>query len=421
MSKKLLFSALMLVAVYVFIELFCWVAIRIIIGGDTPNVTAIRERRVEVLESKEPRTATAVAATRWEGVVLHPYLGYAGDPTEERFNEYGFREVEGFLSEASDAVIVAITGGSVAQSVWKRTREHLAESLAALPEFEGRPIQVISLSLFGYKQPQQLASVSYYLTLGGRLDMLINVDGFNEIGNGRNIDAYTEGSAHPAYPSPKAWVPLSGAISSPASTAKAGEIRLLRDARLGTARFAESLRWSITANLAWVLADRLLGVRIIALNDEIVEDVMGRYSANRGATVAREEVYDYVADLWMRSSVQIEILGRGNHFSYYHFLQPNQYVPDSKPFTETERKIALNDHDQFEHHVIAGDPRLRSEAKELERHGVRFFDLSSVFAEETGEIYIDGCCHTNHKGDRMIAERPGLSSKPRTMGPSLAC
>ncbi len=403
MSKKLLFSTLMIGAAYVFIETLSWSAIHII-GIETPSMTAIRERRSEVLESKEPRTATAVAATRWEGVVLHPYLGYAGDPVEERFNGYGYRDDEGFLNADEDAVIVAMTGGSVAQSVWKRTKDYLTESISAIPEFSGRRVHVISLGLFGYKQPQQLASVSYYLTLGGRIDILVNLDGFNEIGSGHNIDAFKEGTSHPAYPSPRAWVPLSGAIASPASTAMAGEIRLLREARIGTAQLADSLAFSPTANLAWVFIDRLLGKRILALNDQIVRDVMSRYSANRGATIPAHQVYEYIADLWVRSSAQLEFLGRGNHFSYYHFLQPNQYLPKSKPLTKKERKIALNDRGQFEQNVVAGYPLLQRQAPELSSLGVRFFDLSGIFSEERGEIYVDSCCHTNRRGDMMIAK-----------------
>ena len=33
----------------------------------------------------------------------------------------------------------------------------------------------------GWKQPQQLLALSWILALGGELDVLINVDGFNEV------------------------------------------------------------------------------------------------------------------------------------------------------------------------------------------------------------------------------------------------
>lgn|SRR3990172_9011440 len=41
---------------------------------------------------------------------------------------------------------------------------------------------------------------------------------------------------------------------------------------------------------------------------------------------------------------------------FYHFLQPNQYVPRSKPFAPGERELARRRSSPFRHHVQNGYP-----------------------------------------------------------------
>ena len=74
--------------------------------------------------------------------------------------------------------------------------------------------------------------------------------------------------------------------------------------------------------------------------------------------VAPEAVYDFLADLWMRSSLQMELLARGSAISYYHFLQPTQYVPQSKTAVGREKRL-WDEEGRFARHVLAGYPLLQ--------------------------------------------------------------
>src|SRR6185436_6541397 len=68
-----------------------------------------------------------------------------------------------------------------------------AEALNAIPRFANKPIRILSFALGGHKQPQQLMILTYYLSLGQPLDVIINVDGFNEISTAPGIvDAGTD-------------------------------------------------------------------------------------------------------------------------------------------------------------------------------------------------------------------------------------
>ena len=39
----------------------------------------------------------------------------------------------------------------------------------------------VNLALFGYKQPQQLTTLAYLMSIGGQFDLVLNIDGFNEV------------------------------------------------------------------------------------------------------------------------------------------------------------------------------------------------------------------------------------------------
>jgi hypothetical protein len=53
--------------------------------------------------------------------------------------------------------------------------------LERLDRFRGKEIVILSLATGGYKQPQQLMALTYLLALGAHFDLVINVDGFNEV------------------------------------------------------------------------------------------------------------------------------------------------------------------------------------------------------------------------------------------------
>src|SRR6185436_13391576 len=47
--------------------------------------------------------------------------------------------------------------------------------------FSGKEIVPLCFSHEGYKQPQQLLVLAYFLSIGQPLDLVVNIDGFNEV------------------------------------------------------------------------------------------------------------------------------------------------------------------------------------------------------------------------------------------------
>ena len=91
---------------------------------------------------------------------------------------------------------------------------------------------------------------------------------------------------------------------------------------------------------------------------------------------------------------------------YLHALQPNQYVPGSKPFTPFERKVAiLPAQNATRRAAEAGYPKLISAGSHLAEMGLPFLDLTRIFEKVEEPIYRDGCCHYHTRGYDMIASR----------------
>jgi hypothetical protein len=92
-----------------------------------------------------------------------------------------------------------------------------------------------------------------------------------------------------------------------------------------------------------------------------------------------------------------------NQIRYFHFLQPNQYLAESKPIGRAEANVALSDRSPFARPVRLGYPLLRAKAPQLLGAGVAFTDLTQVFADHPEPIYKNDCCHVTDAGDQILA------------------
>jgi hypothetical protein len=51
-----------------------------------------------------------------------------------------------------------------------------------LPALADKEIVLLNFGSGGFRQPQQLLILTYFFLIGQRLDLVINLDGFNEVG-----------------------------------------------------------------------------------------------------------------------------------------------------------------------------------------------------------------------------------------------
>ena len=107
----------------------------------------------------------------------------------------------------------------------------------------------------------------------------------------------------------------------------------------------------------WCLWDRWLISKIVDLGQELVStqrrDGLG-FAARGPSTEPVNEPFDFtgIVEMWSNCSLQMDRLCRANGILYLHVLQPNQYLPGSKPFTEIE-KTRMITRNQCNGNVIA--------------------------------------------------------------------
>ncbi|MEM8959956.1 MAG: hypothetical protein AAGD38_00620 [Acidobacteriota bacterium] len=346
--------------------------------------------------------------------VLHPYLGYVLDQTFKRRHirthpeaaNLGFPHSHHPLiwRPADDRVVVGVFGGSLANQLVVMGHRTLVNELGALPAYRGKRIIIVNLALPGQKQPQQLMTLNYVLALGGHLDVIVNIDGFNEMIKPIR-DNLTFG-VHPIYP--RTWRNQAAAVDGELRKVF-GEIYFLHDRRRARAmRFVTApWRFSSIAGLIFTAGDGIDAKRIAELEEARGEFTLtDSFQAVGPAYDESDEaqIYADLIDIWRRSSVQMHALAMENGIDYHHFLQPNQYDPGSKKLSAHELKLTEYSKGRYRKITETAYPLLRQVGSEMCRDGVTFHDASGVFREETDTYYIDDCCHLNRRGNNFLAK-----------------
>ena len=325
--------------------------------------------------------------------ISHPFYGFSHHRASSELNAMPLQ------LRQEDTVVIGLLGGSVAQDVQPFLQFALNRWFAA-----NRPPRqpvVLSLAIGGAKQPQQTMIVVNNLLLGGEFDLIVNLDGFNEmVFSGEN---FGEGVS-PFFS--RAWHNRVGLTR--ADTLRAGRIGVLRreQARLAAAEETSPLRRSALFGLANRWRQERIAAQIIRRNQELAASEsaysLERHGPRRWLT-AEDAVFAATARLWYRGSVALARLAELAGAEYYHFLQPNQYVPGSKPLSPGEREFAYDPLMSNKRSVEKGYPLLRAFNRDLQNQGVNYFDLTAIFADHPETLYKDECCHLNDRGNELLA------------------
>ena len=338
-------------------------------------------------------------------LIRHPFYGYTRGSPAHDLNELPRRRRE-------DTVIIGLLGGSVARDVQPFLERALHHYFAAndLPRW---PV-ILDLSTDGTKQPQQTLIVADTLLRGGEFDLIINLDGLNETAASVGWN-YFEGNVFPFFP--LWWNNRAGLTAK--ELLLSGRIGVLRreQARLTQDAAASPLRRSAVFGLANRWRQERAAAEIIRLNHELAA-TESAYNLERygpGSWLEEElALLQEAARVWYRSSVMMARLAELGGADYYHFLQPNQYVPGAKPLSAKELRIAYNPLLSDKSSVEKGYPLLRAFALTLQSQGINYFDLTGIFANHPETLYRDTCCHLNDRGNELLA-----AAMVRRMEPAL--
>lgn len=421
LRRRTLYPALLALLLLVATELAAHVGWRIVEGSllSFGDVRAMRDQIAAMGDFVPPEREEQPGQQMMLYNAIHPYMGstYSLEANEvpgffqyHEVNAYGFVDSTPTIQKrGDDRLIVGITGGSVAWWVSAEGDVSLAEELRKSPLLEDKEIVILRMGMGGFKQPQQLMAINWLLTLGGELDVLVNLDGFNEVA--LPAEENVPQGVHPFYP--RQWHLLFSDLADKETVRRAGRIVHLRESRREWASWLDGPlpSRSATAQLLWRLWDRHLAQGIhgatLALQDHVPDELTFEQRGPGLEPFEGKVLEDEFARHWMRCSLQLDRLCAANDIEYFHFLQPNQYVEGSKPMGEEERALAIRSEGGFGPAVRAGYPRLVEQGRHLLEAGVRFHDLREVFATVDSPLYIDDCCHFNLFGNQIVGRTIG--------------
>jgi hypothetical protein len=409
-KKRVLFWILLLLLLSIFAEITSFLAYWVM-RGEVFSFSRLHKERALILKRGPPSTLKRMVryGGRISKMAVHPYLGFVLNPGDDKeFTSLGFaKQSRIFHKRSQDTVIIAIVGGSVAQNFSGDVGSSvLTAELSKSPLFAGKKFAIIRLGLGGFKQPQQLMTINYLLALGAEFDMVINIDGFNEVALHPAENAKKD--VFPIFP--RNWYMMARRLADPVILPVVGHMTFLQMKRKKWARkFSKPFfRHSVTFNFIWWARDRLLandiweGAKLIIEYNPKRSDYAATGPRKRFST--EQEVFEELASIWRRCSIQLHRLCKANHIHYYHFLQPNQYISGTKPMGAEEKKIALKPTQIYREGAVKGYPILIRDGGKLLREGVHYRDLTRIFSEVKEPVYMDDCCHFNNRGKEIIGK-----------------
>jgi hypothetical protein len=354
-----------------------------------------------------PGTDAVARAAAQGGVVVHPYVGYVLDASRggiagEPVSSWGLLDaLPPLRARRDDTWTVGLVGGSVALQLAVLAGDDLAAALGRSAALAGKRVELVRLGLGGWKQPQQLFAVQLLLLLGAHFDCIVVLDGFNEIALGPDNAA---AGVPPWFP--RGWRSLLDTVPTPAQQQRLGLLALLEEQRRDWLATGERWWWSPTAQLVVASQERRLAARVVDLRAAAERDAGAPSFAATGpgtnaATAA--DARTQMVDVWRRASLELHALCRAHRIRYAHLLQPNQYVPGSKPIGAEEARVALQPDHPWAGAVRASWGELRAAGEQLRAAGVPFTDLTDVFAANPEPLYVDTCCHLGNKGNALLA------------------
>ena len=412
LKQKLLYSTILLVFAILAVEASLHLVYAILTHKPFPFswYDETISRLASSVKSPEAHGELRPGEMRWQNQlndiveVLHPYLGFVVDPTRTPHTSYlGFPgENDDPLSDSPGSLTVAIFGGSFAGGTAGNGRAALASTLHDY----GIDARILTIAAGGYKQPQQLLALAYLLSHGAELDVVVNIDGFNEVAlpQAENVPK----GVNPFYP--RSWYERTLLMTDEVAILQVGRVATLQDARRRWAAvFRDMPKFSIVRNVAWRAYDLLLEQRIMDGNEQIRQS--RPLGANQFLTVGPDfqisndaELYERIADHWAASSLLMKALCDAHGSVYVHILQPNQYFETDRTLTQEEKRSAFEENHIYRPGVVKGYPKLLAAKAGLITQGVNFHDLTKIYDDIQETIYQDSCCHPTDRGYEMVAK-----------------
>lgn len=377
-------------------------------GAGAPAGNDGEARGSDAATTGDPQAAGATGGTVHAfgtSFQVHPFYGYTAERGVAGANNQGFFSGGRSFpySKREGEFVVGLFGGSVAMQV-AASPSPLLDAL--LPEVRARGYDRVTLLCFalpGWRQPQSFFALVSNLPA---LDLILNLDGFNEVIHTGDAELLT-------YPASYPWSLVYAALARSVPTSddilrRADLIRENRRAARVTRLVQDSaLRRSAFAHLVWRAYAAGYARRTSELREATLRDVSTEFSAvepieNGGIQAKRDAYLDLYVDLVRFSSAIAAEKGK----PFFHFVQPNQYLRDSKPLSDEERALRISNTAWFD--LVTPQYRaLEERTRALRADGVESYFFGHLFDAMPETIYSDDCCHLNDRGIAVLGRAMG--------------
>ena len=355
---------------------------------------------------------------------FHPFFGFIQKPGADfrpgfKVNNYGFISPYDYPLKKTkkNQFFIGVFGGSVASgyAIFQVQNQVLPKYLKQLPGLKDKEFVILSFATGGYKQPQQLLILNYFLALGQELDMVVNIDGFNDVAlsnlnNKNQVDL--------AMPSIQHMWPLANFADNSLST-KAMEATLrIQENKSRINRGLSSLQ-----NCSLATCNAVTSVYVQHLVNNYKTDVL-KFEEERTKEQKNDSViyintnksvlqdslaFEKMAWNWAKSSIFMHKVLSASNVPYFHVLQPNQYYQTKRVFGEAEKQIAFNKETPYAKSVQIGYPALFKKIPNLEKNNINILNAVNVFDKTKDAVYVDSCCHYNQAGKLIFSDYVGRS------------
>lgn len=318
-------------------------------------------------------------------------------------NNYGFFACDDYPYTSDNEYVIGIFGGSVATYWWCMCHEDAERRFS---EALGRPVKILDFALGAAKEPQQLMILSYFLSIGQKFDMIINIDGYNEVANSlRNFN-----TSQVVYSFPLADI-LKFYITDMKFTIANAEIVI---AQRDIKNIATRLN-SIENINSRILHSRFISYVCYRIFNKFQSDLIEKQNAivelesssrntflipSHDKVLDRKKQVELIADLWTTSSKIISDICKSNNIIYYEFIQPSQYHT-TKKFTDYEKQYCI---DETYRNWISDYPEVINKVLKLRNNNIQITDLLTIFDDEKRSIYVDNICHFNYLGNSILTD-----------------
>ena len=335
--------------------------------------------------------APDIAQARDLDEMLHPYFGHAPRSVRSDLNKMPPPR------RRAATKVIALVGGSAAHDVAPLLRNGIVRHFLA----SGSGVEPVFLDFTneGYRQPQQAIILSYMLVAGGEFDVVVNIDGHEEIvAPMRNASA----GRYPFFP--LGWFDLVAPIDHQLLRF---EIEAVQDARDEILRMDE---WSAVMEV-------VRRVRVAAIDDDLRRlyrqwaetggaDNDGRRSFESGTRWAHDvaELPAMAAEVWSGGSRVTWALAEAVGAAYHHFLQPSCVAGAGSLGEELAKVFEANQLPPNTYSKTYG--LLARHGRQLREEGIDFVDLSFLLRDAAQDrAYMDNACRIAAGGRALLAEK----------------